>query len=110
MSMQAVAGEILASAVAVGGETWNKIRKSAPIFIKAYAQSLVDIAEAVALGPEEGISRKDARIFLQNARLLLVMGIANTNQILLVQAQKFIDKVIGIARAAINSALPIAIL
>ncbi len=110
MSADTVAAEIIAAATAIGGDTWNKIRKSTPIFVRSYAQALVDIAAGVALGPKEGISKSDAKMYLQNARLLLIMGIANTNQILLVQAQKFMDKVLGIAKTAINKALPIAIL
>ncbi|MBL8583653.1 MAG: hypothetical protein JNL61_15705 [Rhizobiaceae bacterium] len=110
MSLDAVAREILNAAAEIGGETWVKIRKSAPIFVRAYAQSLLDIAAGVALGPKDGISKSDAKIFIQNARLLLIMGIANTNQILLVQAQKFIDRAIAAARAAVNKALPISLL
>lgn len=110
MSVDAIADEILAAAIGIGGETWQKVKKSAPIFVKAYAQSLVDIAAGVAQGPVTGISKADGKIFADNAKLLLVMGIANTNQILFAQVQKFINQVISIAKSAVNARLPIAIL
>ncbi len=46
----------------------------------------------------------------QNARLMLVQGIANTAHILLVQVQKFMDTVFDIVKTGINGALKIAIL
>ena len=42
--------------------------------------------------------------------LLLVMGLANTNHILLVQAQKLIDVALKIARTAINDAIGIILI
>ncbi|MER8652906.1 MULTISPECIES: hypothetical protein [unclassified Mesorhizobium] len=105
--MADLAKQILAQAAATGGETWGKIQKSAPLYVKSYAQSLVDIAAGVVAGE---ITKKDAKMYVQNAHLLLVMGIANTSHIILAQVQKFIDGVIATLKSAINAALPIAIL
>jgi hypothetical protein len=38
------------------------------------------------------------------------MSIANTTQLVLFQVQSFMDKVLGLAKGAINSRLPVAIL
>lgn len=110
MSVNTIAAEILSAAAEIGGETWDKIKKSAPIFVGAYAQALVDIAAGVAVGGKEGFSRSEGRMYEQNARLLLVMGLANTNHILLVQAQKLIDVALKIARTAINDAIGIILI
>ena len=49
-------------------------------------------------------------MYVRNAHLLLVMGIANTTQIVMVQVQAFIDSVLKVVKASINGALPVAIL
>lgn len=110
MSVDQISADILSAAAQIGGETWLKIKKSAPIFVRAYAQSLVDTAAGVALGPVDGFSKADGKMYAKTARLHLIMGVAHTNQILLVQAQKFIDKALAIAKDAVNSRLPIALL
>jgi len=107
MDVGALTGQILQQAATIGGETWDKIQKSTPLYAKAYVQSLADIAEGVVGGE---ITKKDAKMYVQNARLLLVMGIANTSHIVLSQVQKFMDGVIASLKTAINAALPIALL
>jgi hypothetical protein len=107
MNVSDLAKQILAQAASIGGETWGKIQQSAPLYVKSYVQSLADIAEGVVAGE---ITKKDAKMYVQNARLLLVMGIANTSHIILAQVQQFMDGVIATLKGAINAALPIAIL
>src|SRR5262249_39582903 len=98
---------ILSEGAKQGGNTWDAIRKSAPLYVKAYAQNLADIAEGVAA---EQISKKDAKMYVKNAKLLLVMGIANTSEIVLHSVQVFVDGVISILKGVINAKLPIPIL
>lgn len=107
MGAAAIANQILAEAIKVGGATWTKIEKAAPLYVRGYAQSLIDIAEGVAAGE---ISKADAKMFVANAKLLLIMGIANTSHIILAQVQRFMDGVIKTLKTAINASLPVAIL
>jgi hypothetical protein len=107
MSASGIADVIIGEAVKIGGGTWTKIQKAAPLYIRGYAQTLANIAAGVARGE---ISKKDAAMYVRNARLLLVMGIANTSHIVLVQVQTFIDNVIKAVKASINGMLPVAIL
>ena len=107
MSVSELVDQILAQAAAVGGETWVKIRKSAPLYVKGYVQSLVDISDGVA---NDEMTKKDGKMYAQNARLLLDMGIANTSHIILIQVQKFMDGVIAALKATINGALRVPIL
>ena len=106
-NVTSIANQILAEATKLGGDTWAKIQKSAPLYIKGYAQSLADIATGVLKGE---ITKKDSKMYAQNATLMLVMGIANTSHIVLVQVQAFFDTVLGILRTAINAALPVPVL
>ncbi|MHC4048970.1 hypothetical protein [Bradyrhizobium sp. 25ACV] len=99
--------QILDAASLRGGETWDKIKSGAPLYTKAYAQSLVDIAEAVASGD---MSVTDGEAHAQTARLLLIQGFAFSSQVVLYEVQKFIDSVIQTLKDAINSKLPIALL
>ena len=98
---------IIQEAIRRAGGTWDSIRKAAPLYMRAYAQTLADIAAGVVRGE---ITKKDAAMYVRNARLLLIMGIANTTQTVLVQVQAFIDSVLKAVKASINGALPIAIL
>lgn len=107
MSVSDLAKQILSQAATIGGETWDKIKQSAPLYVKSYVQSLTDIAKGVVAGD---ITKKDAKMYVANARLLLIMGIANTSHIIFAQVQKFMDSVIATLKGAINAALPIAIL
>lgn len=107
MGAEAIASQILAEAIKVGGATWTKIEKTAPLYVRGYARSLEDIAAGVVSGE---ISKADARMFVANAKLLLVMGIANTSQIILAQVQSFMNGVIKTLKTAINASLPVAIL
>jgi hypothetical protein len=102
-----IAKQILTAATNQGGATWASIQKAAPIYIRGYAQNLVDIATGVVANE---ISPADAKMYVENAQLLLVMGIANTSEIVLSAVQAFIDSVIGIVKDSINKALPVAIL
>ena len=84
-----------------------KIRKAAPIYVRAYAKSLA----AIAAGYEAGeISKKEAAMYARNAELLLAMGIANTSHVLLVQVQSFFDAIFAVLKGAINDALQIPLL
>lgn len=103
----AIVNQILAEAAAVGGVTWQKIQTSAPFFVRGYVQVLADVAEGVA---KHEISKSDGKMIVQNARILLDQGIANTSQIILSQVQKFINSVISTLKSAINGALPIPVL
>jgi hypothetical protein len=49
-------------------------------------------------------------MYVKNARLLLIMGIANTAQIVMAQVQAFIDSVLKAVKGAINGMLPFPIL
>jgi hypothetical protein len=99
--------QLFSEATKVGGDTWKGMQKSAPLYFRGYAQALADIAEGVAAGE---ISQEDAELYIQNARLVLAMSIANTTQLVLFQVQSFMDKVLGVAKGAINSRLPVALL
>jgi hypothetical protein len=107
IDVDAIAKQIITAAVNQGGATWTAIQKAAPIYIKGYAQNLIDISAGVAA---HEISPSEAKMYVQNAHLLLVMGIAHTTQIMLSAVQSFIDSVIGIVKSSINKALPVAIL
>ena len=107
MSLSGIGDVIIGEAVKIGGGTWTNIQKAAPLYIRGYAQTLANIAAGVA---RDEISKKDAAMYVRNARLLLVMGIANTSHIVLVQVQTFIDNVIKAVKASINGMLPVAIL
>lgn len=107
MNAKSIAAAIVEAAASIGGDTWGQIRKSAPIFIRGYAQAIADIAAGVSRGD---FSKHEARMYEQNARLLLVMGIANTNHILLFQAQRVIDEALKIVRTAINDGIGIALI
>lgn len=98
---------ILDQAVAVGTATWNAIQKSAPIFVRGYAQALVDIASGLANG---SFSKKEAGMLARNARFLLDLGIANTSQITLAGVQNFLNGVIKLVKGRINGLLPVPVL
>ena len=105
--LASIANQIIAQATTIGGDTWTKIKKSAPLYVRGFTQNLLDIAAGVVA---KEISEKDAKLYAHNARLLLVQGIANTAQIMLVQVQKFIDSVLDILKGAINTTLKFAVL
>jgi hypothetical protein len=107
VNVGAIANQILAEATNLGGDTWNKIQKATPLYVKGYVQSLADIAAGVSKGE---ITKSDAKMFVKNATLMLVMGIANTSHIVLVEVQTFINAVLGILKTAINAALPVPVL
>jgi hypothetical protein len=107
VNANAIGKQIIAAATKQGGATWTAIQKAAPIYINGYAQNLVDIAAGVAA---HEISPEEANMYVQNARLLLVMGIAQTSETVLSAVQSFIDTVVGLVKNSINKALPVAIL
>jgi hypothetical protein len=98
---------ILARAVTVPGDTWDKIKQASRLCTTGYAQNLIDIAQGVKDGD---IPLEERKMNAINAELLLAMGIANTQEITLNEVQKFFNDVIGILKTAINSKLPIPIL
>jgi hypothetical protein len=105
--VEQIVAELLAKAAEIGGGTWNQIQKSAPIFVRGYARSLVDIARGVANGQ---ITKSDGKMYEKNARLILVMGIANTAQVLFSAVQNLINAVINTLKTSINTRLPFPIL
>lgn len=98
---------ILGAAIGLGGNVWEKIQKSTPFFLKGYLQSVAEIAKQRAAG---FITAADAKMFTKRAQHLLIQGIADTAQIVLIEVQSFINKLIGMVKDMINRALPIAIL
>lgn len=98
---------ILAEGAKIGGTIWERVRKALPLYAKGYATALLDIAAGVSRGE---ITKSDARMYVKDAHLLLVMGMAHTCQITLVQAQKFFNAVIAALKTSINTALPIPLL
>lgn len=107
MSANDIAADLISAAINISGDTWIRIQQSAPLYFKAYAQSLLDIAEGLHQGE---ISEADAKMYAETSRLVLVMAIANTSHIIFAKVQQFIDAVIDVARDAINSRLPVPIL
>jgi hypothetical protein len=107
VNVEAIVKQIIDQASKQGGDTWTRVKKSAPLYIRGYAQNLADIAAGVSKGE---ISTSDAKMYVQNAHLLLAMGIANTSHIMLYEVQLFIDSVLAIVKTAINGALPVAVL
>jgi hypothetical protein len=107
IDVDGIAAQILAQAKNAAGGTWTKIKKATPLYARGYAQALADIAQGVADGE---ISKKDAKMYAQNAELILVMSIANTSQIVLHEVQKLIDGVLGVLKSAINAKLPVPLL
>lgn len=107
ININSIANSILAEAARIGGDTWTSIKKSAPVYVKGYVQSIVQISAGVRSGE---ISRAEARIYVENSKLLLAQAIANTAHILLVQVQRLINAVIGALKTAINGVLPVAVL
>lgn len=102
-----IVNQFIVQATATGGDTWTRIQKSTPLYAHAYAQNLADIAQGVAKGE---ITPQDAKMYTQNAQLILVQSIANTSHIVLFEVQSFIDGVLGIIKTAINSRLPVPLL
>jgi len=98
---------ILNKAATVPGDTWKKIEQSSKLYTNGYAQNLIDIAQGVKDGD---IEPDEAKINAANAKMLLAMAIAHTQEITLNEVQKFFDGVIDILKGAINSKLPIPIL
>jgi hypothetical protein len=107
MNASQLAKTILSQAATIGGGTWQKIEKAADIYVRGYAQTLVEIAKAAAAGD---ITGAEAKQYARNAKILLVMGITNMTQIVLHQVQSFINGVINTVKAQINAALPFAVL
>lgn len=99
--------QILDTAADKGGEAWNKVQKGAPLYVKGYAQSLADIAEAVVSGD---MTVEEGKSHAHTAELLLVQGLAFTSQVVLFEIQAFIDGVLATLKGAINAKLPVAIL
>jgi hypothetical protein len=102
-----IAKQILTQASSLGGDTWTRIQKSAPLYFRGYAQALANIAEGVQ---KKEIERDEAKIYTTNAKILLVQGITNTAHVMLYEVQNLMDKVLGILKSSINSKLPVPLL
>ena len=107
INIDAISNQILSQAIAAGGATWDKIKKTAPFFIEGYAQIIGKTALKVAAGK---LSKTDGRMIERHARLMLAQGIATTSLIILSQVQAFINGVIATVKTAINAALPVPLL
>lgn len=107
MNLNKLLNEFLDAAIEIGGETWEQIKTSTPLYAKGYLRSLADIAAGVVDGE---ITEDDAQMYVSNARLLLIMGIANTSHVVFVKVQAFIDRVLDTVKGAINDALPVPLL
>lgn len=102
-----VAEQIIAAAVSQGKTIWMGLQKSAPTYVRGYAPNFVDISAGVAANE---ISPSEAKMHLQKAHRLSVMGTANAPEMLLSAVQSFIDTVFGIVKSSTNAALPVAVL
>jgi hypothetical protein len=107
IDVNGIAKQIILEAEKLGGDTWTRVQKAAPLYFRGYAQGLADIADGVRKGE---ITEEEAKIYAKNAQILLVQGITNTAQILLHQVQVFVDKILGVLKGAINSKLPVPLL
>lgn len=107
VDVDAIVKQILNAAAASGDHVWQGMKHGAPLYVKAYAQTIADIAKAVADGE---MTKEQGEDHAQTAQLLLVQGIAFTSQVILSEAQKFIDGIIDTLKSAINAKLPVAVL
>src|SRR5687768_11970440 len=100
-SVDGIAGTILGEAAQTGGNIWNKTRNGSQVYIKGYAQSLVDIAGAVAAGD---MSEEEGKAAAQSASFFFQMMVANASQVTLFEVQTFLNKVIGAVKDTVNAA------
>lgn len=107
VDVSGIVAQLVGEATKTGGDTWKRIQKSAPLYFRGYAQGLADIADGVLAGE---ITPAEAKIYTQNAHLLLVQGIANTSHVVLFQVQTFVNKVLDVLKTSINAALPVKLL
>jgi hypothetical protein len=98
---------IITEATKLGGDTWTRIQKCAPLYFRGYAQALADIADGVRKGE---ITKAEAKIYTKNAEILLVQGITNAAQVTLYEVQSFLDKILSFLKKLINSKLPVPLL
>ena len=106
-TLKEIPGLILAEAASTGKSIWTKIESAMRLYVGGYVKNLADIARGLAAGD---ITKSGAKNNVINANFLFAQAVSNMSQILLVETQKLINKVIGLLKNAINSALPIAIL
>jgi hypothetical protein len=102
--------DLIAAAAQVAKDSWKDIEKSAKIFLRAYAQSIADIAKGIAQGPEKGISAGDGKVLAESAKVFLVMAMASLEHQTLVTAQRLVDATIAIVKDAINGAIGVDLL
>jgi hypothetical protein len=106
-SVSSIGSAIIAEAGKVGGQLWSDIQKASRLYVKGYAQALIDIARGVAMGDmtsEEGVNSARAASFF------FYMMVAQATQATLNAIQKFFDAVIGTIKGSINAALPFPVL
>ena len=102
-----IAKLILDRAATVPGDVWDKIRQGAKLYTAGYSQNLIDIAQALKDGD---ITADAAKLNVENAELLLAMGLAHTQQVTLSAVQDILDGVIARIKGLINRKLPLALL
>lgn len=107
MATSDIGNIILSEAAKVPGNTWTKIKQASKLYVNGYSQSLQDIAQGIADGD---ITAQEGGIYVKNAANLFEMSIANMSEITLNEIQTFFNKVFGLAKAAINSKLPVPLL
>ena len=107
IDVNGITKQIITQATKLGGDTWTRIQKSAPLYFRGYAQALADIADGVRKGE---ITKAEAKIYTKNAKILLVQAITNTAQIMLYEVQSLVDKILGVLKTSINSKLPVPLL
>ena len=102
-----VAKIILGKAARAPGTIWGKIEPATKLYVRGYAQNLVDIAQGVKDGD---ITPEEAKLNVENAGALLDMAVANMAHVTLYEVQKFFDDVLTLVRSTVNAKLPIPVL
>jgi hypothetical protein len=106
--VDSIVSSIMGEAVAIGGQTFQKIRGAMRQRARFYATTLAAIATHLASGE---ITPQKAAQATKNAAFTFALSVsAQVQQIALAAVQKFLNTVIAAATGAINAALPIPIL
>ena len=106
-TVSSIASAIVTEAGKAGGQLWSEIQNAARLYVKGYAQALIDLSRAVASGDmtvDEGANSARAASFFFH------MMVAQATQATLNAIQRFFDAVMGAVKGSINAALPIPIL
>jgi hypothetical protein len=107
LTIRSISEEILAGAAGIGDDLWQDIKQSAELFSRGYAQSLVDIARAVAVGD---MSREEGESAAKAASFFFYMMIAQNTQATLTAIQRLMNAALGVVRHRINALLPVPVL